>query len=127
MAITNTYPYVLLTKVLLSSLKNRKGQSIIVNLSSSASFLPTPLMAVYSCTKVFDRYLSESLRVELKDSNVEVLTVCPMFVQTNMTLNTEPGWGTGITSCSQYVDTLVRSMGCLKPLGLIIGPPHHTT
>ena len=92
----NTYPYVLLTKALLP-IMSKSHKSMIVNMSSSASFFPEPFAAVYSATKVFNRYFSESMRHE-KMKNVEILTVCPMFVQTNMTNNIAPSWTTGVTS-----------------------------
>ena len=88
LAIVNTYPYVLMTSALLPLLKQRGNfKSCIVNLSSSASFQPAPILGLYAATKVFDRFFSEALWQELSQSgsSIEVMTVCPMFVQTNMT------------------------------------------
>ncbi len=96
--IVNTYPYVLLTRALLPSLRKN---SLIVNLASSASFQPLPLLSIYAASKVFDRFFSEALRIE--QSQFEVLTVCPMYVQTAMTNNLSPSWTSGVTTCQQYV------------------------
>ena len=67
MTIVNTYPYVLLARALLPYLQKRgaDGRSTIVNLASSASFFPLPYSAIYSSTKVFDRFFSEALSIEL--------------------------------------------------------------
>ena len=103
-----------------------KKKACIINLSSSASFQPQPFTSIYASTKVFDRFFSESLRIELeqnpKSSHLEVLTVCPMFVQTNMTHNVEPSWKLGVTSSEQYVDALMKSLASHKPMGIFIGP-----
>ena len=123
--IVNTFPYVLLTRALLPNLK-QKSKSLIVNLASSASFQAIPSLQVYAATKVFDRFFSEALRSELKNTGIEVLTVCPMYVQTSMVNNTEASWRSGVTTCSQYVDYLIDCMSSKKPKGLIYGPPHHT-
>jgi uncharacterized protein len=107
-----------------------KKRACIVNLASSASFMPLPYSAIYGCTKVFDRFFSESLRIELDQSNksqhIEVMTVCPMFVQSNMTHNVAPSWSLGVTSSEQYVDALIKSLASNKRLGIFIGPTQHT-
>lgn len=50
---------------------------VIVNVSSVASFVPTPGMAVYSSTKAYVTSFSKALREELKERNIDVLAVCP--------------------------------------------------
>lgn len=81
--VVNTYPYILLTSSLLPILKKRKNEhAIIVNIASSAGIYPEPYAAIYACTKVFDKYFSEALRMEQnqKGETLEVLTVCPMII-----------------------------------------------
>jgi uncharacterized protein len=122
----NTYPYVLMTRALLPLLRKRKGSNtLIVNVSSSASFQPLPFQNVYACTKVFDRFFSVALQTELTQAahNIEVLTICPFHVQTGMTLNMEPSWTSGVTSCRQYVDSMLRAMASPTPVGVFVGPP----
>lgn len=82
--VVNTYPYVLLTKALIPRLKGRGLRSAIVTVSSSISIMPAPYQMTYCCTKKFERDWAEALRVEmLKECpNVEVYTLCPMYVQT---------------------------------------------
>ena len=49
----------------------------IINVSSIASFVPTPRMAVYSSTKSYVSALSAALREELRGRGIVVTCVCP--------------------------------------------------
>lgn len=51
--------------------------SLIVNVSSIASFAPTPRMAVYCSTKAYVQSFSRALRAELRPRKINVLAVCP--------------------------------------------------
>lgn len=51
--------------------------SLILNVSSIASFAPTPRMAVYCSTKAYVQSFSRALREELKPRQIHVLAVCP--------------------------------------------------
>lgn len=65
----------------------QKG-SRIINLSSAASFQPLPYLSLYSATKVFERYYSRALNVELKNKGITSIAVCPSWVDTDL-LSTE--------------------------------------
>lgn len=54
----------------------------ILNVSSTAGFLPIPHMAVYAATKAYVTSFSEALRVELRGSGVTVTALCPGPVDT---------------------------------------------
>ena len=54
--------------------KHRGG---ILNVSSSAGFLPIPGSAVYAATKAYVTSFSEALRAELCETDVSVCAVCP--------------------------------------------------
>lgn len=54
----------------------------ILNVSSLASVLPIPDFAVYAASKAYVTSFSEALRLELKDSNINVLALCPGPVHT---------------------------------------------
>jgi hypothetical protein len=54
----------------------------ILNISSSAGFLPMPDSAVYAATKAYVTSFSEALRIELSGTGVSVCTVCPGPVRT---------------------------------------------
>jgi short-subunit dehydrogenase len=56
--------------------------SAILNVSSSASFLPVPRLAVYAATKAYVTSFSEALRAELRGTGVSVTILCPGPVDT---------------------------------------------
>lgn len=70
-----------LTHALLPDLV-RVGHGAILNVSSIASLLPLPKMAVYAATKAYVSSFSEALRGELRETGVSVTTVCPGPVDT---------------------------------------------
>jgi short-subunit dehydrogenase len=55
--------------------KNKSGT--IMNVASTAAFLPGPLMAVYFATKHYVLSFSEGIAEELRPYNVYVTTLCP--------------------------------------------------
>jgi hypothetical protein len=54
----------------------------ILNVSSSAGFLPIPDLAVYAATKAYVTSFSEALRSELRGTGVSVCALCPGPVHT---------------------------------------------
>ena len=76
-----------MTKIFLPNLL--KGhQSMVVNLASAAGLIGAPGMCAYSAAKFGMVGFSESLQAELK-GRVDLLTVCPTFVRTNIAGNTQ--------------------------------------
>jgi len=69
-----------LTKAMIKSMEKGK----IVNISSMAAFLPTPLLSSYAATKAYVYSYSMALRYELIKNNIpiKVITVCPGPVKT---------------------------------------------
>jgi len=59
-----------------------RGRGRILNVSSTAGFLPGPLQAVYYATKAYVTSLSEALAEELRDTGVTVTALCPGPVAT---------------------------------------------
>jgi len=68
--------------ILPEMIKNRAG--IIINVSSSGAFLPSPKTAVYNGTKAFLVSFTESLHMELEGTGVQVQVVCPGLTKTDM-------------------------------------------
>lgn len=64
-------------------LKTTPGAQI-VNISSAASFVGTPDLAVYSAAKFAIRGLTEALDIEFMKYGIRVIDVNPLFVKTNM-------------------------------------------
>jgi uncharacterized protein len=77
----NIVALTLLTRCLLPQMVARK-RGAILNVSSSAGFLPIPGMAVYAASKAYVNSFSEALRAELRDTGVTVTALCPGPVHT---------------------------------------------
>ena len=70
-----------LTHALLPTLRTFEDAAIL-NVSSSAGFVPVPQLAVYAATKAYVTSFSEALRAELRGTGVSVTTLCPGPVDT---------------------------------------------
>src|SRR5947199_821954 len=71
----------LFTRKLLPQMISQK-RGAILNVSSSAGFLPIPGMAVYAASKAYVNCFSEALRAELRGTGVRVTALCPGPVHT---------------------------------------------
>lgn len=71
-----------LTYYCLADMK-QKNTGKILNVASTASFQPGPLMAVYYATKAYVLSFSEALVDELTDTNITITTLCPGPTKTN--------------------------------------------
>ncbi len=81
-----------LTHTLLPVLRTFED-SAILNVSSTASFLPVPQLAVYAATKAYVTSFSEALRAELRGTGVSVTALCPGPVDTEFTEVANAGHG----------------------------------
>jgi len=81
---TNVTGLVALTRALLPTLIERKGQ--IINLSSVAATYPYKGGAVYAGTKAFVRQFSLNLRCDLAGTGVRVTSIEPGMAETEFTL-----------------------------------------
>ncbi len=75
----------MLTYYFLPDLK-KTTKAYVLNISSFAGMAPVPYKSLYSASKGFIWYFSQSLNVELKGTNVKVLSVYPSGVKTKRTL-----------------------------------------
>ena len=76
MTVVNVETLTSITRHLLPPMiANHRGG--ILNVSSSAGFLPIPLSAVYAATKAYVTSFSEALRAELFGTGVSVCALCP--------------------------------------------------
>jgi short-subunit dehydrogenase len=72
----NVMSLVHLTKLCLPDMvRRRRGR--VLNVASTAAFLPGPGMAVYYATKAFVLSFSEGIAEEVRDSGVTVTALCP--------------------------------------------------
>jgi short-subunit dehydrogenase len=72
----NIYALTYLTYRILPRMQ-KAGCGAILNVSSVASFLPLPNMAVYAASKAYVTNFGEALRAELRGVNISVTTLCP--------------------------------------------------
>jgi len=70
-----------LTKLFLPGMV-RRGSGRIMNVASTAAYLPGPLMAVYYATKAYVLSFSEALSSELEGTGVTVTALCPGITET---------------------------------------------
>jgi short-subunit dehydrogenase len=76
MTLVNVATLTLVTRHLLPRMI-AQHRGAILNVSSSAGFLPIPGSAVYAATKAYVTSFSEALRAELRGTGVSVCALCP--------------------------------------------------
>jgi uncharacterized protein len=87
----NIVALTMLTRRLLPGMFSRK-RGAILNVSSSAGFLPIAGFAVYAATKSYVTAFSEALRAEVRGKRVSVCALCPGPVNTEfMQIAQRPG------------------------------------
>lgn len=92
------------------------GHGLIINVASTASFQPTPGMAVYGATKAFVLAFTEALWQETKSTGVRVLALCPGATETEFFTRTGEEFMTGGRQTSkQVVDTAMAAIDKSTP------------
>jgi uncharacterized protein len=81
MLAVNVVALTVLTRALLPAMIQQK-RGAILNVSSSAGFLPIKKLAVYAATKAYVTSFSEALRAEVQGSGITVTALCPGPVHT---------------------------------------------
>ena len=84
MLAVNVTALTLLTRLFLPGMIARK-RGAILNVSSTAGFLPIAGFAVYAATKAYVTSFSEAIRAELHGTGVTVTALCPGPVNTEFT------------------------------------------
>lgn len=104
---TNVKGVFVTTKLALPYLN--KG-AYIINISSTCALFPVPYRGLYCASKSAVSMLSYSLRMELKQSGIKVVTICPGEIKTNFTKNrvknfdTNYRYGRRIADASYAID-----------------------
>lgn len=81
----NMWPHVFAVRKLVPHFKER-GAGHFVHVASAAGILGTPGLSAYTMTKFAVFGLAESLAVSLHDSSIGVSVVCPLWVDTEITM-----------------------------------------
>jgi len=93
-----------------------RRHGVVVNVASTASFQPTPGMAVYGATKAFVLSYSEALWQECRRTGVSVLALCPGATETEFFERTGEQFLTeGRQTSKQVVDTAFTALGKSSP------------
>lgn len=71
-----------LTKLILKDMVLRK-EGKILNVASTGSYQPGPLISVYYASKAYVLSFSEALREEVKEKGIDIVTLCPGATKTN--------------------------------------------
>lgn len=85
-----------------------------------------PYVPIYSASKAFTYFYSEALGAEIRNSKIQVLTACPMYVKTGMTKESKFAAGSGEITCEESVAYLLKALKSNKPLNQVFGPTSHT-
>lgn len=72
----NVASLVLLTRLLLPGMVERKRGGVL-NVGSTASFVPGPTMSIYYASKAFVRSFTEALHEELRGAPLKISCLCP--------------------------------------------------
>ncbi|MCI4669562.1 MAG: SDR family oxidoreductase [Bacteroidia bacterium] len=67
-----------------------KSESGIINVGSTASFIPVPYSSVYAATKSFVLYFTEGLVGEFADTNIRISCLCPGSTASNFSAVADP-------------------------------------
>ncbi|MCF8239991.1 MAG: SDR family oxidoreductase [Melioribacteraceae bacterium] len=88
-----------------------KKRGAVIFLGSVVGYQPTPYMAAYSATKVFNSYLGEALANELKEYNIDVLSINPGSTNTEFHGIANVGKAPFIRTAENVVNTALNSLG----------------
>ncbi len=75
----NILPMTIMSHEAIPRMLKREKRSAIINLSSVAGQYPLPYLAVYSSTKAFNDFFSQSLEMEYSNK-IDILSVKPLYV-----------------------------------------------
>lgn len=102
----------------------------IVNVSSLAAFLPFPTNALYSASKAFINYFTETLYLELLERKVRIQALCPGMTRTNFHarqgLDTDKIYaGKGMMRAMMPSEVVAESLAALEKQEVICVPGSH--
>lgn len=77
-----------LSRLFIDDIKN-SNKGALINIASTASFQPVPLMAVYAATKAYVKSFSLAVMTELQEINspAKVICICPGVTETEFFAN----------------------------------------
>ena len=108
---TNLNGPIRMAKQFLPHLKRQKSAAIL-NVTSGLAFVPLPVSPVYCATKAGLHSFTESLRVQLKHTNVEVFELAPPATHTDLLgdFNPEDMKGVSVMKVDRMVAAAIKGM-----------------
>lgn len=92
--------------------KKNPVKGVVINISSSVSHAPLPLLSTYSASKIYMDYLSKALATEYEDEHIYVQSVTPGMVDTNMASQMKVGAGSWMAvKTPDYVRATLKTVG----------------
>jgi NAD(P)-dependent dehydrogenase (short-subunit alcohol dehydrogenase family) len=114
---TNTFGTMAMTQAVLPQFRQRK-EGVVVNVTSSTTMKPLPLLSVYTASKAAVTAFTESLAIELQQFNIRLKLVIPgRAPETGFAQNARPRMEGGVTE--PYIDfanTIFANMAQAAPL-----------
>ncbi len=108
---TNTLGTIAMTQAMLPQFRQRRA-GVIVNVTSSVTLKPLPLLSVYTASKAAINAFTESLALELRQFNVRVSLVIPGRSPTRFAENAKPRMQGGIPEAyANFAQTIFAEMG----------------
>lgn len=109
-----------LTRLVLPAMLAQGGGKIVM-VSSVAGLLGTQYRGAYSAAKAALHLWANSLRAELFDQGIEVATIFPGFIQTNVSINALTGDGSIQGTMDTTTDQGMTATACAKQVAKALG------
>lgn len=95
-------------------LLKKQQSAMIVNVTSALAFVPLASTPVYCATKAALHSFTDSLRLQLKNTNVKVIELAPPAIETPLINEFEASEqeGMSIMSVSKLVKIAIKAMNC---------------
>ena len=106
---TNLIGPIQMIKQFLPQLK-RQQTAAIVNVSSGLAFVPLAVKPIYCATKAAVHSYTQSLRVQLKNSSVEVIELAPPAVKTNFNKGQEELNSSSAMDVNKFAKASIRGL-----------------
>jgi uncharacterized oxidoreductase len=96
----------------LPHLKTKKDAAIM-NVSSGLAFVPFPISPVYSATKAGVHFYTQTLRIQLKNTNIKVFELLPPLTNTDLqnAFSPEDMKGTVAMDTDKMVQVAIKAFG----------------
>ena len=91
-------------------LLKKQQQAAIMNVSSGLAFVPFPISPVYSATKAGLHFYTQTLRIQLKNTNVKVFELLPPLTNTDLqnAFTADDMKGTQVMETARMVEAAIK-------------------